>query len=284
MECLNDGRLLAEENIVPMGQLIKNMLMGHECGPLDQVRRIQYEAQDDSLGPIDVDLPKYGQIHHKKVFRMKSSLLGFIASTDPSTRDIVAKMAAVSVWNGALLKNFPEDLGPATSQSNALLRGILDSNNATMDNLCFGPVSNVRWRPFLFAYKTLYNEVGTGRARKLQTAEVIESEKEISQLIQLTGVKNGQPGRKMGIASPQARPGDLVCSIPGVKHCVTVRLSGLPVDGYLEDFPGLRMQILGTSLLVGDTTGVLNNHGPQDYNVESSLEIMMDARTLFVLL
>lgn len=88
MECLNDWGLLTEDEIVPMGQLIKSMLMGEDCCPLDQVRRLHYEAKADSVTFIDEDDQEWPYIRNKKkVFHVTGFMVGFIASTGPSTRE-----------------------------------------------------------------------------------------------------------------------------------------------------------------------------------------------------
>lgn len=295
MECLNYEKLLGKDEIVPMGQLIETMLMGHDCGPLDQVPRLQYEAQEDLFGLIDEDkLSDPRANNHGNVFCVNSFFLGFIASTGPSTRAIVAQMDAVSVWKRLLLIHFPNNLGIAAYQSNALLRNILDSNRATMDNLCFGHVSTVRWRPDWSRrhgdYKPLWDEVTSGRATQRPTIEAIVSEEDISQLIQLRESNLGQLPRKMGIASPQARPGDLVYSIPGVKHCVTVRISSVTDSWTVRN---VRLQIFGTSLLVKDVADVpFDNpeqslHGREeikDDNTSLPSELKMDPLTIFALI
>lgn len=286
MENLNHRPLLAEDNIIPMGQLVKKMLMVHDCAPLTQVQRLQYEAIDDPSGIIGIK----HRCHEKRVFSVMGSFRGFIASTGPSTRAIVAKMDAVSIWSKALLDKFRNDLASANFESDTLLGAILDSDSATLDNACFSHVSNVRWQPNpawsrLSITNPIFRELMSDTMRRLQTPQVVDSKETISQLIQLKGIDHKRLRMKMGIASPQARPGDLLCSIPGIRHCVTVR----PTD---ENF-----QIFGTSLLVKDVDGVPTNYekeilqlqrgdrGGLDYDDKhQQLEIRMDARTLFVLL
>ncbi|KAJ4414465.1 hypothetical protein N0V82_007914 [Gnomoniopsis sp. IMI 355080] len=117
MEYLNGRSLLTAEDIVPMGQLIKTMLMGENCCPLDQVRRLHYEPKADSVPFIDQEYGSDRHIHNKKVFHVTGFMVGFIASTGPSTREIVANMDAVSVWQRALLNNFPSNLEDFISES-----------------------------------------------------------------------------------------------------------------------------------------------------------------------
>lgn len=294
MEYLNHRRLIEGEGIVRMGQLIKIMLMGHDCGPLHQVERLHYGPQDESPGIIDDDYHNSNYIHDKRVFCVQGSFLGFIASTGPSTRDIVAKMDAVSVWHKALLRNFPHDLGPATFESNKLLRAILDSTDAALENHCLNHVNSVQWRPLIREHyrqqNVIYNEIKSGRVRALQDLQATKSNSNDSQLIQLMAAQQTRYRRKMGIAAPEARPGDLIYSIPGVKHCVTLRLTGGTAEYPLSN---LRLQVYGTSRLVGDEAGLVDPdslRGQSSRDVYEnpeliwSLEIKMDARTLFVLL
>lgn len=233
MEYLNHRRLIEGEGIVPMGQLIKIMLMGHDCGPLQQVQRLHYGpggAQDESLGIIDDDYQRDNYVQDKRVFCIPGSFLGFIASTGPSIRDIVTKMDAVSIWHKALLRNFPLDLGPATFESNKLLRAILDSHPEALDNHCFSHASSVQWRPLIQDYRlvhnVIHNDIESGKVRALQDIQAIKSNTNDAQLIQLMAAQETRFRRKMGIAAPEARPGDLIYSISGVKHCVTLRLTG----------------------------------------------------------
>lgn len=297
MECLNNGRLVQGEDIVPMGQLIKIMLMGHDCVPLQQVQRLHYGTQDESLGRIDDDYQQDNYVHDKRVFCVQGSFVGFIASTGPSARDIVAKTDAASTWRKALLKSFPDDLGPATFESYKLMGAILDSTPETLDNYCLSRVSCVQWRPYIRRQSrhsranAIYNDIKSGKVRRLQKLQATRGESDSPQLIQLMAAHNTLLRRKMGLASPEARPGDLIYSIPGIKHCVTVRLTGGTVKQPLSN---LRMQIFGTSRLpVLDEGGLI---GPQilqgqrsrdvyeNRDLTKNLEIKMDAHTLFVLL
>lgn len=293
MEYLNHRRLIEGQDIVPMGQLIKIMLMGHDCGPLQQVQRLHYRAQDESSHLI-ANYEGRNDVHDKRVFCVQGSFLGFIASTGPSTRDVVANMDAVSTWHKALLRNFPDDLGPATFESNKLMRAILDSTHETVDNYCLSHVSCVQWRPSIEEYpkrNVIYDDIKWCRVQGLQNLQATRGESNNTQLIQLMAAQDTRLRRKMGFASPEARPGDLIYLIPGVEHCVTVRLTGGTMDSPLSN---LRMQICGTSRLpLVDIAGQIELQSLQgqrsrdvyeNHSLVKSLEIKMDARTLFILL
>lgn len=292
MEYLNCRRLIQGEHIVPMAQLIKIMLMGHDCGPLQQVQRLHYGIQDEQLGIIDDDYEKQGWEPDQRVFSVQGLFLGFIVSTGPSTRDIVAKMEAVSTWHKTLLQNFPDELGPATLESNTLLRTILDSTIETLDNCCLSLVSSVQWRPMIRKQaprNVICNDIDSGWVQAMQNSLAIRRDSHTHQLIQLKPAYNFQLRRKMGIASPEARPGDLVYPIPGVKHCVTIRLTGGTMQWPMSN---LRMQVFGTCRLLFDKDSPLEPQSVQWQNTRDrygsifiqSLEVKMDARTLFILL
>lgn len=299
MELINDWRLLTADEIVPMAKLIKNMLMGRDSCPLDQVRRLQYEPRVDSLTFIDED-ESNGEIHNKKVFRVTGFTVGLVASIGPSTREIVAKMHAVSLWHRALLDNFPGDLGSATYESNMLLGKILNLDDTALKSMCFGHRSNVRWRPPFYQYKHIpvNNDIQSGLVQRLQArkAAIAEGEKGTTQLMQLRRLCGRQLRWKTGIASPQARPGDLVCWVSGIRHCVTLRLN----IGSNPRYGGnTQMQVAGTAVLGENVAGAAVDHDgrilqsqkegsgfetPCSWDSSLKLDIKMDARTLFLLL
>lgn len=170
MEFLNGRRLLAQGDIVPMGKLLKETLMGHDCTPLDQVVRPRYDRTTDPKTLIENN----GTIH-KKVFEIRGHILGSITSIGPSARAIVAKMDAVSAWQSALLDNFSQDLGSATEESNLLLGAVLESDDSALDSMCHSQVSNVRWVPKLPGLPGQYGAVLRATLYRMLLTKVAES-------------------------------------------------------------------------------------------------------------
>lgn len=179
----------------------------------------------------------------------------------------------------------------------------MDSNDAALDSMCFAHMSNVRWRPRICDRSIpLYQDLDTGRVQQLQEsggkAALVESEKGTPRMMQLRGMCGEQLHWKTGIASPQARPGDLVLWVFGIKHCVTIRLD---IASDSDQCRHTRMQIIGTAVLGEDVAGAAVNHvgrimqlneegsrryPPQNWGrrcQDISMDIRMDARTLFLL-
>lgn len=289
MEFLNGRRLLAQGDIVPMGQLLKEMLMGRDCTPLDQVLCPSY---DPTLEPTT--LIENNGTFDKKVFEVQGYFLGSIASVGPSTRAIVAEMSAVSAWHSALVNNFGATLGEATRENKKLLRTILDSDDSALDRMCHSHISNIRWVSkvgFLntdYVKRRLY-ETLRGRGVGFPDNDFCENNAKIidstyTQLYQMRGVYQDEVLWKTGIVSLQAQPGDIVCCITKLRHNVVIRLGQATDGGYSER---MQMQIFGTSLRTEDVAGAAADSERCISYLKKrgfGLEIKMDARTLFVLI
>jgi hypothetical protein len=93
----------------------------------------------------------------------------------------------------------------------------------------------------------------------------------------LKGERRGSPW-KMGNAPSQVRPGDLVCWIKWIRKAIIVRVH--EVDSWR-----MTLQIFSTALVAEDLTGSRSDHKKRlDFKVEEAILIIIDVRTIFVLL
>lgn len=64
----------------------------------------------------------------------------------PSFENILGNYQTVDKWQSNLELFSMGDLGPANEESNALLRGILDSDDEKLASMCLGFVGNFKWK------------------------------------------------------------------------------------------------------------------------------------------
>lgn len=142
LEFVNRRGLLPESSFIPFGRLVKSLLMGDNTKLVDQVQRLVHQLDGSTMSLICQD--EY-QNSDARVFQFQSYILGCVCNLGPSAQDIIGNLRSVDEWRSKAQDFFRHNLGPANEESNALLRGILESNDEKLAGLCLGRVGNVRW-------------------------------------------------------------------------------------------------------------------------------------------
>ncbi|RYP41598.1 hypothetical protein DL767_000940 [Monosporascus sp. MG133] len=211
MEFMNGRRLLPESELVEFGKLIKRLLMGTQCGPLQQALR-PYQPEKDSALVIEDD----GHSRNPKVFQQSAFLLGCVSHVGPSTTESIASLQKVDEWAGAVLVAFTDELGYAHRESNTLIGTILELDEETLETMCSSHISTVRWRGWLaeccqgaILAGGPYESGLYGSEKKHVRKPATHHTDRNSHLYLIKNPGRGTTQWKMGIASSQVQQGDL---------------------------------------------------------------------------
>ncbi|KAH8199451.1 hypothetical protein TruAng_006389 [Truncatella angustata] len=286
MQFINQQEKLSESEILSFGALVKLLLLGQDNTAVFQVLRPDGETHDQSMYTVGSSDPK--------VFKIKGSVIGKIEYVGTSVTNMFANLENEIVWRGKVQTNYPDALGRAGLESRKLLHAIF---HAPQKQAYFNHVSALHWvervssRPNgISATKdeeesalSHYLRTNASRRKNEQVKDTLSIDPVHNEprLIQLRS-RNPAMSCKMGIASCQAKEGDLVVRVPNIDHAVIVR----PHTQGSTQTSSVKLQVYGTALL---TEEVAQNHVDNKRDLEGidgrdSLTIQMDAATLFVLL
>ncbi|KAK7954428.1 heterokaryon incompatibility [Apiospora saccharicola] len=109
--------LLPSSEIITFGALVKFLLMGNQCTPLQQALRPHGAEQDPVLQRPDSNTPV--------VFEICGAVLGAVGFVGASTTDIVRKLNTVDEWNERVQEAYSEDIESAGLESRTLIRSLL---------------------------------------------------------------------------------------------------------------------------------------------------------------
>lgn len=290
LEFVNRRGLLPESSFIPFGRLVKSLLMGDNTKPVDQVQRVMHQLDGS---PMSLIVQDDDQNSDARVFQFQSYILGCVCNLGPSAQDIVGNLRSVDEWRSKVQSFFRHNLGPANDESNALLRGILESNDDKLASLCLGRVGNVRWTVeystsrFLAEHmdNTLRNQ---GPAPNSSPGTNTTDESDTRVLYQMKHLINEDLPWRMGIVPSQAQRGDLVCWVSGIRNAILVRLMCGGWDG-----KQISAQVFGTAVVSEDVTGVRFDHEGRVTRLAQrttsnkpvlGFPVRVDAWTLFALL
>ncbi|KAI1339869.1 heterokaryon incompatibility protein-domain-containing protein [Xylariaceae sp. FL0016] len=292
MVFMNKYKMLHETEIVPFGHLVKKLLKLDVCTPMQNVIR-PFELDQDPVRMTDME-------SSRRVFKVRGCVLGYVMDVGPSARQVVESLTAAEWWECRVQQNYPDDLGRAHQESVSFLRRILDDDQFHKIADCKSHSSAVRWEAYLKDYGRQYAKVRNHLQEycaehqypiKPADEHHEDNTEAVSIMYQLKIPRrdvygkywaDGDPSCKMGVASKQARPGDLICLVQGIRRAVVIRNHGL-MDHYKDT---ISLQVYGTALttktlLESESQG---SQSPAGSSLEYSLEVKMDAKTLFVLL
>ncbi|KAJ4176083.1 hypothetical protein NW755_014618 [Fusarium falciforme] len=137
MEFMNRRGLFADKDIVYVGGLVKSLLMGTNCLPLQQILRQYAPGKGDSMILTD---PK-----HFKAFELQAAMLGCVICVGPRPHEIVGNLNKVDKWTEQVQSNYKHDLGPAHQENDLLIRTILDLDDSILSKKCFDCRSVIQW-------------------------------------------------------------------------------------------------------------------------------------------
>lgn len=267
MEFTYSKGLLPEDEIIEFGASVKYLLMGSDCSSWQRFR------QPPAVGEPAV-LPET-----RVPFAIMGTVVGQIEHVGPSTKEILTRLSAVDNWNETVQENYAQLLEQANQESRQLLRAIIRSK-LTRD--CFRHVSSIPWED------SYWGDSGSGTSLYLHgnfedgTKAPVEVNRDgAPRLFQLRYDFGKNTPWKMGIASCEARKGDLVVWIPNVRQALVVR-------GRRSDFADhVRLNIVGTAWFSEDVARVdCNHHDRLEWFDErdAALPLHMDVITVVILL
>ncbi|KAF6828235.1 HET domain-containing protein [Colletotrichum plurivorum] len=285
MEFMNSRNLFSngrETEVVEMGGLVKSLLMDPYTSPLQQLLRPFVPRPDPRL--IIQTRPE--DAGNAQAFLFKAYILGVIHSIGPSTTEVISNPARAQQWSGTINNAFRDDLASARQEDTKLLSTIRTLGDRKVSTMCSSQMGLFRWRAYPLNSTTRKGPFSTFfPARYTEGNEALESKPRSgapgdAYLYQLSAGPGHKVPRKLGIASSQALPGDLVCWVQGVRRAVVVRMYK-PQDRHADSM----LQVFGTALVTDDVVGT------QEDTVErcrlggyEETMLKLDPRTIFTLL
>ncbi|KAH7019521.1 heterokaryon incompatibility protein-domain-containing protein [Ilyonectria destructans] len=282
MEFMNRHGLFADKDIISVGHLVRDLLMGAECDPLQQILRRYAPGEGDNIIITNTN--------HFKAFKLQAAMLGCVICVGPRPYEIVGNLNAVDKWIEQVQANYRNDLGSAHKESDTMVRAILDLDDISLSQKCFDCRSIVQWSGGdddfqKNKYGALFNHSGwiqdlqrkpNGLPENDNSFAEQQSSANKSRLFQMSD--RGQAPWKMGLASSDIRAGDLVCWLEWPRRAVVVR----PYYVRRE----WKLQVVGTAVVTADLgeprLGCSQRSGWSEN--KSKLTLYLDARTIFILL
>ena len=117
MEFMNKHGLFYDNDILCVGYLVKFLLMGDECDPVQQIMRPYAPMEGDDTITTDKE--------HSRSFRLKAAILGCVIYVGPRPHEIVGNLKAVDTWIEQIQANYEGDLGTAHRENDKLIRSFL---------------------------------------------------------------------------------------------------------------------------------------------------------------
>ncbi|KAH8898939.1 hypothetical protein GQ53DRAFT_710804 [Thozetella sp. PMI_491] len=298
MEFMNRHGRLPTADVIAVASLVKDMLIGADRGPLEQVLH-PYDVASNS--PEGGDEP-YGP----GVYQLETYILGCVRDIGPTTDDIVGTLSEADRWAGMIQRNFQDELGETHKENDLLLKTILEADEAN-PIACYDCVSGVQWsidgdnkrlQYFYAADVQRQQERAADLSRRDDNSCVSQGETTAGSqyLFQFSqqpmdsdpfdewgfapSKSRSKVPWKLGIASSQTKPGDLVCWTKGATKAMVVRF------GQISDkWEG---QVVGTAVFA-DGLSIFDPIGyPKKKSGSSSLEenliVKVDSDTLYVLI
>ncbi|KAL5090227.1 hypothetical protein Trisim1_004747 [Trichoderma cf. simile WF8] len=280
MEFMNKWNLFKDESqILPMGTLVKSLLMANHSDPLSQLSK-EHKDQVDSTQLIDN--PK-----NPLVFRLKAAAIGCIVCVGPSPSDVVSGPDEATRWRTATQRLFPADeLGSAHQEYDKLLHALLESDESEIEKACFNRPSPVVWEQGntlgwqshnLESVQDYFRWVH--QVTKTTTFKWKQKPQEVTDRLapvqpRLYLAKDGnRTQRKMGLASSLVQQNDVVFRVPSAKRALLVRV-------VQEEKSKSKARVVGTAL----TTKDMCSSTPDNDYTGWTTTVHLDAGTLFMLL
>ncbi|PKK43139.1 hypothetical protein CI102_13571 [Trichoderma harzianum] len=280
MEFMNKWNLFQDESqILPIGGLVKSLLMANHGDPLSQLSK-EHKDQVDSTQLLDN--PK-----SPLVFRLKAAAIGCIVCVGPSANDVVSGPDEATRWRTATQRLFPADeLGSAHQEYDKLLHALLESDESEVEKACFNRPSPVVWEQRnTLGYQSHHLESVQDYIRRVHqvtkttTFKWKQKPQEVTDRLapvqpRLYLAKDGnRTQRKMGLASSLVQQNDVVFRVPSAKRALLVRV-------VQEEKSKSKARVVGTAL----TTKDMCSSTPDNDYTGWTTTVHLDAGTLFMLL
>lgn len=277
------GLFREESQILPIGALVKSLLMANHSDPLSQISR-DHEDRVDSTQLIDNPNSVF-------VFNLKAVVLGCIIHVGPLAIDIISKPSEALDWRSATQRLFPaNERGSAHWEHDRLLRALLESDESEIEMTCFNRPSVVIWEAHNDSEKNPksardYVQKFRGNTGTIASTLPLVPQHTTDRLSsvqpRLYLAKSWAFGteRKMGIASGLVQPGDLVCWVRSSKRA----LLGRVIDQGSWNF---QLRVFGTALATEDVCRSAPDYAQRWNSLKNewSMEVQLDLGTVFMLL
>ncbi|KAJ6780798.1 hypothetical protein PWT90_04564 [Aphanocladium album] len=279
----NGFGMLDENEIISVGGLVKYLLMGTECEPLDQMLR-SYVSKHDTSALTDNSEPP-------AAFRIPAKVLGCVTDISFRPDEIVSDPSKQERWEQMVQVRYPDDAESAHAESDRLLRTILTPGGPDPTTACYSYSSAVQWTEARFPYEQYSGWPGIGQLiNKLQASSRERSNEDGSkehqglltkraQLYQLKSIR-GRIDWKMGIASGQVQLGDLICWVASSRMAIILRPQ---INGDQWTF-----HAVGTAFVTKDLVGISVEAHRQRYEKLTqqarASTVNLDATFVFILL
>ncbi|ORY55264.1 uncharacterized protein BCR38DRAFT_506264 [Pseudomassariella vexata] len=116
MEFMNERHLLEQSEIVSVAALVKYLLMGTTCPPIQQIARPYIPESGDNI--------LIENINSRRVFKLQAYVIGCVKYVGPSPNEIIASLEKTDVWTQCVEENFRKELSDAHYQSDKLHRTV----------------------------------------------------------------------------------------------------------------------------------------------------------------
>ncbi|KAG8666666.1 hypothetical protein FPOAC1_011476 [Fusarium poae] len=269
MEFMNDDNLFSDEDIVRVGYLVKFLLMGPECDPLQHILR--------SYEPRNKDDTIITDKNHYKSFELPSAIVGCVIHVGPQPHEIIGKLKVVDNWIQHVQVNYSDNVGNAHRESDELISAILDLDNSSFSRKCFDCRSTIQWdgneeNNIVEAVKGWH-----GKTRCI-TQCTVQVSADSPRLFQMSVKSEKSTPWRLGMSSSDIRVGDIVCWLELPRRAVVVRRYG--------DLHRRKLQVVGTAVITADLKEASLGHSQrQDWQKNRlTLKVYLDTRTIFTLL
>ncbi|KAH8681849.1 heterokaryon incompatibility protein-domain-containing protein [Xylariales sp. PMI_506] len=282
MVFMNKRKLFTDESqILPIGGLVKSILMGIHSDPLSQIAGQHQDQADPTQVLEDPDSPL--------VFCFGAVAVGFVVHVGPTVSDVVSNPTVASEWRFATQLQFPgNELGQAHHEHDILLYTLIESDESEIEGKCFNRPSTILWKDF--AYTSGYPDRVKHYADQAQSAasqlrqpptETTNKSASVQPRLYLAKGFGSTTRRRMGIASSLVQLGDLVCCARSSRKAILVRI-------VQNDFFGAKLRAFGTAVTTEDLSRSALDYNDSDrwnsLSKESKMEVKVDASTIFTLL
>ena len=279
------GLFKDEAQILPIGALVKSLLMANHGDPLSQISK-KHEDQVDSTQLLD-------DPNSSLVFNLQAVPLGCIACVGPSASDIVSRPNEATEWRIAIQRLFQADeLAAAHREYDKLLNALLESDESEIEKTCFNRPSPVVWKDKTDHYHSPTSveeyiervwrySTGTAKFQWPQNPpQATDRLAPVQPRLYLAKKIQDHTPRKMGVASGLVQRNDLICWVRSSRRAILVRV--------VEKDSQRHLRVFGTALATEDMCGSMpgcdyaERWRSLEYEWRTSIQI--DADTIFMLL
>lgn len=280
MEFMNSHRLFEDQDILSVGGLVKFLLMGTDCPPLEQILA-PYAPGEDSIAITNTTS---GQ-----AFELPTAILGCVARVGPRPCEVIGCLDEVDQLTRMVQATYRKgDLRGAHRESSNMIRAILDIDETVLSRKCFDCSSRIQWRARFYNHdsiKPLLNDHLHIREHQSKSKDQYQdakwrSEQPLTANSRIFLLSAQHAPWKMGLASRDIQPGDFICWLAWPRRAIILRPSKLS-DDYSWD-----CRVTGTAVVTDDLHELSLSHLQRpDWDKDKVVQtVYLDASMIFTLL